>query len=58
MKIIRKEDKQAKKLFLHQCFIIFILSIHKKCLSKLATTSKAMLSPVIQSKSGAIVSFP
>lgn len=50
-KILRKEEKQIPpKLFLHQCFIIFIHSIHQKSLSRLATTSKAMLS-----KSGAIV---
>lgn len=49
--ILRKEEKQTPpKLFLHQCFIIFIHSTHKKSLSRLATTSKAMLS-----KSGAIV---
>lgn len=51
-----KED--PKNVFLYQCFIIFIHSIHKKSLRRLATTSKPMLSPVIQSKSGAIVSFP
>lgn len=58
-KIFRKEGKQIpKKVFLHQCFIIFIHSIHKKSLNRWATTSKPILSPVIQSKSGAIVSFP
>lgn len=57
-KVLKKERKQTKKLFLHQCFIIFIHSTHEESLSRLATTSKPMLSSVIQSKSGAIVSFP
>lgn len=58
-KIFRKEGKQTpKEVFLHQCFIIFIHSIHKKSLNRWATISKPILSAVIQSKSGAIVSFP
>lgn len=57
-RFLRRKEGRQKKLFLHQCFIIFIHSVHEESLSRLATTSKPMLSPVIQSKSGAIVSFP
>lgn len=51
--------RKDAKLLLHQCVVIFFhLNDEKKSLNRLATTSKSMLSPVIQSKSGAIVSFP